>query len=402
VDSILNIWEAIVKETAAAQETDGQNRGFVKNLVINGIYHRETAFAAKIFAAEYKRTGERKYLEKATMALDALRSLLHDKPVGDGLEEPVLTPRGLDYRKGSIPATILLLESATEAADLISYGFDFRAKEIIEYLKKCYIGNGRFYHDTITGSRKVRSHVVNTTAMAYYFLERYSRQVKDGEFYTSEIKNIKSAIVRSMRSDGFVPYIEPHLFQKVVFSVSRFLPAAFIKVYNRLFLDMSIFFGDGLHHAITIYYYIKGLSLSGKVISNQEFKTIENGWLFIKRNLQEYQLGYIRFDFSWEPKPKGYRHCNFIDTTTYFYVLELLRYLKEYKIIPAQEEKRYLLGLSSHIESRLLRKDALSPCVNPYEGGEAIKSKIIPRPSETVFNKGALLASVIEVARMQD
>lgn len=397
MDSMLSIWEAIVKETAIAQEMEGKNRGFVKNFVIKGIYHRETAFAAKIFAVEYRRTGVKEYLEKALLALDALGNFLRDITVEAGIEEPVLTPRGLIYRKGSIPATILLIESASEAAKLISYNFNFDTEKIVEYLKKCYIGNGRFYHDVITDKGKKYSHVVNTTAMAYYFLEMSCQQVKDREFYESEIDRIKSAIAISMRSDGFVPYIEPHLFQKIFFAVSKFLPAVFIKIYNRLLLDLSIFFGDGLHHAITIYYSIKGLSLSKNALNDKELKVMKKGWVFIKRNLKEYKPGYIRFDFSWEPKPRTYRHCNFIDTATYFYIFDLLRYLKECKIISDQEMKKYYSGLSKHIESRLLRENGAGPCVDPYEGQETIKNKIIPRPSETVFNKGALLASAIEI-----
>ena len=50
-------------------------------------------------------------LRKAIMALDALQKIFDKKDIKDGIDEPNWTPRGVRYRKGSIPATILLSES---------------------------------------------------------------------------------------------------------------------------------------------------------------------------------------------------------------------------------------------------------------------------------------------------
>ena len=57
MDSLLHIWTKIVHETEKSQVLEGESRGLVHNFLINGFYHRETAFAAKLFAAEYRRTG---------------------------------------------------------------------------------------------------------------------------------------------------------------------------------------------------------------------------------------------------------------------------------------------------------------------------------------------------------
>jgi len=395
MDNILGIWEAIVQETIEAQEMQGENRGFVKNFLINGIYHRETSFTAKIFAAEYIRTNNQEFYDRTKLALNALCDLINSKSIKEGFDEPMITPRGVFHRKGSIPATILLIESATEAARIIGYDFNFDVDSVVEYLKHCYLGGGRFYHDVIEDKNKKYPHVVNVTAMSFYFLEMIKDKIRDKKFYELESNKIKNAIISSIRSDGFSPYIEPQRFQKVFFAVSNFLPNVFVKAYNKVLSDSSIFFGDAIHHTITFYYLIKGLSLQRTKINNKELQTIKKGWLFIKKNLREYKKEHILFDFSWEPKPTFYRHSNFIDTTTYFYIFDFIRYLGRYNIISDKEMIRYYSGMANHIISKLMRKNRVIPSIDPYEGPDSIKEKIMPRPSEAVFYKGALLSPIV-------
>lgn len=398
MDNLLKIWKAIVKETETSQESEGFYKGLVKNFLINGFYYRETAFAAKIFAAEFKRTKDEKFLQRAQWAIQSIQRLFNKKKIIDGLDDPVLTPRGLRYRRGSIPATILLLESILETIKIISYKFEFNKPDLVSYLKKCYIGKGRFYHDVIEDEKRKYHHIINTTAMAYFSLEFLSKdsEVKNQDFYKKEISKIRKAIISSVRSDGFFPYIEPHRFQRLFFLLSKFIPRKIIKLYDRILKDCSIFFGDAIHHTISIYYLLKSMKYTNKRPTDRELKVITKSWLFIRKNLKEYQNGYMLFDFSWEPKPDSYRHCNFIDTTTYFYILDLLRYLNHFSIISSEELLKYRNGIINHIAQKLLVNDV--PSINAYEGDEEIKEKIIPRPSETVFNKGALIAeTVIEI-----
>ena len=395
MDSLLEIWARIVRETEASQVLDGENRGLVYNIFIEGCYHRETAFAAKIFAAEHLRTGDEAFSSKAALALEALTDYIGAASLEKGLDEPMITPQGIKYRRGSIPATILLLESVVESAGLISYDFQFDFERMIKHLKTCYMGNGKFYHDAIPDKSKKHPYIVNTTAMIFFLFKMLHSRNSSLNISGFDIEEILKSIFSAMRRDGLFPYIGPQYIQKVVFYASPILPAIFLKAYNRLLLDNSIFFGDSLHHLVTLYYVLKGIHISGESIGLRESKKALKAWEFIKRQFRKDATNGISFDFSWEPKPSGYRHCNFIDTTTYFYIIDLLRYLSFLNLISAYEANKYRVGLSNHIRINLLHTGKNQPCINPYEGDEAVKEKIIPRPAETVFAKGALMADTI-------
>ncbi len=395
MSSCTNVWNAIVKETVAAQESEGEQRGMVRNFLLKGYYQRETAFAAKIFAAEYRRNGNPEYRQRAESALAAISTLLGARKIEEGIDEPVWTPRGIVQRRGSIPATILLLEAAMDAAGMLEQEFHFNVLPLVDYLQKCYLGKGRFYHDAITSAPGNYPHVINTTAMSYYFLESVRPRVADHRFISSELPVIRKTLLDSMRGDGFFPYNEPSFLQRTVYSFSRFIPATAIKLFNLVAGDASIFFGDGLHHLIAVYYYCKGRRQTDTALTARERKKIIAAWTFIRQHLKKNGEGIIRFDFSWEPKPRGYRHCNFIDTTTCFYILGLLEYLVHFQIIDTAEAKRLREGLLRHIETVLLRASGEVPCIAPYDGPLDIQEKIMPRPAESIFHKGAVMADII-------
>lgn len=395
MSALLNIWQAIVKESEQAQIQEGEKKGLVKNFLINDVYLRESAFAAKIFATEYKRTNNEKYLQKAILALDALQNIFDTKDIKDGIDEPNWTPRGVRYRKGSIPATILLLYAVEETCRLIDYEFRYNIKSVLEYLELCYLGNGKFYHDKVDKSNKSHQyHVVNTTTMSYFFLQLAKSKGIETEFYKKEIQNIEKAIARSQRSDGFWSYIEPSLLQKMFWKVHRFVPAIGIKVYNKVLGDKSILFGDGLHHAVTPYYFIAGFNKSNQELSFENKNFLLNGWSFIESHFVKQDNNVILFDFSWEPKPRTLRYCNFIDTSTYFYILDLMTYLLKCGLISKEKYSMYQNGLLNYIESNLLQKTI--PSISAYQGGEEFLHNIMPRPAESIFDKGFFLSNVID------
>lgn len=394
MNSLLNIWGKIISECEQGQVLDGKYKGLVRNFLINGFYYRESAFAAKIFAVEYLRTKKEIYLNRAEMALNCLQKILKENDITQGLDEPMWTPRGVKYRKGSIPSTIIFLYSIEEATKLINYDFKYESNKIIDYLSSCYLGRGRFYHDKIAKNNKShKMHVINTTAMAYYFLELSHSKGINSNFYESEIKIIENSILRSQRGDGFFSYIEPNNLQRIYWNFSKILPSIITKIYNKVLNDSSIFFGDAIHHVITLYYFLVAKRQASKRLSNYEVSVIKKGWQFIRSNLQEYQKGYIRFDFSWEPKPNSLRYCNFIDTSTYFYILDLLRLLEFFGLIEDDIRHYYTNGILNHIETKLLSDNR--PSILPYEGSEEIIQNIIPRPSESVFDKGFFLSNVM-------
>ena len=124
-------------------------------------------------------------------------------------------------------------------------------------------------------------------------------------------------------------------------------------------------------------------------------KSIQKGWKFIVSKLKKNRKGQIYFDFSWEPKPTNPRWCNFIDTSTYFYILDLLFYLCKLNIISNNEYEEYMEGFLKYIYENLIQDKV--PTIKPYQDGEDILHYIMPRPSESIFDKGFFLSNVIEV-----
>jgi hypothetical protein len=394
MDQVLGIWQQVVSEAVGEQIQEGPNRGLVRNFLVDGFYHRETAFAAKIFATEYLRTGSIRFLDRATMALGSLQKVLGDVNICEGLDEPNWTPRGLRYRKGSIPSTVLLLYAAQEAASLIGYDFKYDMNGVLDFLERCYLGHGRFYHDRLDlNSGGARYHVVNTTAMSYWFIQLAHAQGIRSALYTDEIAVIENAICRSQRSDGFWSYLEPNVLQRLYWKVAPYLPRRFTTVYNRVLGDASIWFGDALHHTVCMYYYLAGKRKACQSLRSREKRAIRKGWLFIRDKLTENTKGQISIDFSWEPKPTRLRYCNFVDTSTYFYILDLLPTLEYFEVIDAEEKEKCVNGIIMHIHYKLLTSDR--PCVKPYEGGEDVIQYIIPRPAESIFDKGFLFCDTV-------
>jgi len=391
MNELLNIWEKLVKETSEAQILEGPKRGFVKNFLIDDTYYRETAFAAKIFAVEYIRTNNKEFLNRSLMCLTALQDLILKIDISQGIDEPVWTPRGVRYRKGSIPATIILIYAIEDTSRLINTNFQYDIKGVLKYLEECYLGDGMFYHDKVEKGKKYHK-VINTTAMAYFFLEFAKYKGIVNSFFNFQIEKIKRAIINSQREDGFFPYINPILFQKIIFKFHRFLPRKLLKAYNILMGDNSIFFGDALHHLIVLYYYLLGVKYRDSKLSDKEKEMLLKGLKFIEKHLKKDKYG-IYFDFSWEPKPRNFRYCNFIDTSFYFYLLDFLRLMREFNLISTEKREAITNGILKYINNKLLQNKVPSIC--PYQGGEDFIHLIMPRPSESVFDKGFFLSNLI-------
>jgi hypothetical protein len=394
MDSLLAVWNAIVQETEREQVQEGPKAGLVRNFLIDDFYYRESAFAAKIFATEYLRTKKYIYKERAIASLKALQEIIAQLNISEGVNEPMWTPRGVRFRKGSIPATILLLCSIEETARLLHYDFEYDLEGVLDFLELCYLGSGRFYHDRIDKNQKAhRLHVTNTSAMAYFFLQMAKQRDIKSEFYQQEIDKIERAILYSQRSDGFWPYIEPNILQRVFYRFSNFYPDILNKVYDLILKDRSIYFGDALHHVIILYFYVKGRGINPATLTQWEKIKISKGWAFVKSKLKTRPGNQICFDFSWEPRPRSFRYCNFIDASTYFYILNLLPYLRKLDIITQKEKEKISTGIINYIADNLLAIG--TPAIRAYDGDDDALQYIIPRPSESVFDKGFYLADMV-------
>ena len=314
--------------------------------------------------------------------------------MNEGIDEPQVTFRGVNYRRGSIPATVLLVFAMKEAASLLNETNDLILNDLNDYLKSCQISEGRYYHDRVDKSKKKKSyyHVINTSSMALLFYTNILNLDNRNNFDDHSIKSLITNICKTQRSDGFWPYIEPNLLQKFFFPYTKLLHNRTKQILVR---DNSIYFGDAVHHCITLNYLLKSVDKLGNSDSKVYKQAIAKGWKFITNNLIHLDNHQIKFDFSWEPKPRHLRYCNFIDSSTYFYIIDILNELYKACLISEKEKNIYLNQICNYIYEKLTDSDL---GISPYDGPDVIYNKIIPRPAESIYDKGFLMAnSVLDI-----
>lgn len=389
MNSQKKIWNLIVEKVLQSQIQDGDNKGHFINPIINNIYYRETAFGAKILATEWHRTKNDVFRQKALLALNSVIKLLKFSSLINGIDEPQVTFRGINYRKGSIPATVLLVFAMKEAALLLNEPYDLILNDLNDYLNSCQISEGRYYHDKVDKSKKKKSyhHVINTSSMALLFYTNILNSNDRNNCDDSSIINLIKNICKTQRSDGFWPYIEPSSLQKFFFPYSKLLHN---QTKQKLVRDNSIYFGDAVHHCITLNYLLKSVDKLGNIDSKVYKQAIAKGWKFITNNLIHLDNNQIKFDFSWEPKPRHLRYCNFIDSSTYFYIIDILHELHKACLISEKEKNMYLNQICNYIYEKLVDSDL---GISPYDGPDLIYNKIIPRPAESIYDKGFLMAN---------
>lgn len=388
------IWDRIVNEVGLLQDEGSRkgHPGHLMNTVINTVYLRETAFAAKVFAAQHARTGDASWRQRSERALAALQ----EQKIYAGLGEPMWTPRGTRLRQGSIPATAILLDAFWGALEML--GQSPREEDwpaLLSFLRGCYLGHGQFAHDreTAASSRHVPA-VQNTAAMALLLMDRaHSRDVAD-PFLVQARQAVAEAMRRGQRSDGFWPYIFPGSLQGLLFRARPLRPLlAAGPLARRYGGDRSILFGDAVHHCLVLYCLCRAAAPGQPV---PEARPLQLGWSWIRAHIGDDGQEGLRFDFAWEPVPQAYRYANFRDTTAYFLIMAIARMMTKLGLLPPAEARRTTLGLLKHIESRLLAGEQEGPpCILAYEGAPEVIQYVFPRPTESVVWKGALLSDII-------
>ena len=387
------IWNRVVKELCLLQDRAAEEGypGHVMNPVIGTVYHRETAFGAKVFAAEYRRTGDSKWLQRAEAALAALQ----EQSIYGGLSEPVWKPRGVQFKKGSIPATALLLDAFWDATERLGKRVE---KEdwpgLVDFLKGCYLGHGLFAHDEVRADASRPAAVQNTAAMALLIMERASSKGVRHDFVETERKAVLDSLERGQRSDGFWPYVFPGALQSFVFRSRLLRPGLGTRVFRRRYPgDSSVLFGDAVHHCLVLYCLVKTGAVGE---TDQRSQAILSGWKWLVQHIVAVGRGGLRFDFEWEPVPTVPRYANFRDTTTYFLILSIACMLAKLGLLAKDEAGWMITGLLHHIGAKLLSEDeGKLVCVEPYDGPPEVVQNIFPRAAESVGWKGALLSDVI-------
>jgi hypothetical protein len=388
------IWDRIVGEVSLLQDEASRrgHAGHLMNPVINTVYFRETAFSAKVFGAQYRKSGDTSWLRRAEQALTALQ----EQKIYAGLSEPMWTPRGTRFRQGSIPATAILLDAFWAATEML--GKDLPKEDwpaLIAFLHECYLGHGRFAHDhEAARSSRHAAAVQNTAAMALLLMERaHSRGAAD-RFVAEERRAIVEALHNGQRSDGFWPYIHPGGLQSLLYRTRPLRPLlAAGPVARRYGGDRSILFGDAVHHCLVLYCLCR-VAAPGQPARTT--KPLLLGWGWIKNHMADTGQEGLRFNFEWEPVPHTYRYANFRDTTAYFLIMAIAQRMKKLGLLPVGEARQTTLGLLKYVASRLLASANESPpCIKAYEGAPDVLQYVFPRPTESVVWKGALLSDLI-------
>ncbi|MDH7500153.1 MAG: hypothetical protein QHH30_07185 [candidate division NC10 bacterium] len=393
---LAHIWTRIRDELAYLQDLASEEHpGEVINPIYGAVFSRDTAFAAQVFATEFRRTQEERWKERASAALGALNRI----DIYRGVDEPVWNRYGWHLKRGSLATTGMLLDAVWEAQRLL----DMERKTpgdwlaLSSYLASCRVAPGLFAHDAVQ-PRTSPPAVHNTTAIALYLVEYMALKMDDSSRSVfRERQQAYVALQRGQRPDGFWPYIFPGAAQQIYFR----LPST-----ARLFLrelpflgrmlhrdgDRSIFFGDIVHHCLVVYYLAKSLSLSGKIGPLRE--TLKRGWKWITAQMRETPEEGFRLDFASEPVPKGPRYCNFRETTSYFLILASLPLLSSLGVIN-QDDRAIAEEILIHIQNHLLEKEGTIPAIKPYEGPVEVLRYILPRVGESVAWKGGCLSSLV-------
>jgi len=74
-----------------------------------------------------------------------------------------------------------------------------------------------------------------------------------------------------------------------------------------------------------------------------------------------------------------------LDNGAYFYVLAIAQGLNQLGIVNKKQYIKITNGLIRHIARNLIKPN--SPSIEAYEGPSSIKDLILPRPSDSIFNK---------------
>ena len=109
-------------------------------------------------------------------------------------------------------------------------------------------------------------------------------------------------LVKNQRSDGLWPYCNINGLDKLIWRYQKYMGGKCTKIYDYLRQDRSIFFGDYLHHVVTLYYMVCALENRPKYLVELR-PAILKALDFIENNsIIRYDKAYL--NYQWEPNLK--------------------------------------------------------------------------------------------------
>lgn len=390
--SLLTVWSRVRDELALLQDrAPDEACGQVINPISGMVYAQNTACAALVFATEYVRTHENVWLIRSQRAVSALRG----QGIHAGVDEPKWYRLGWENNRGSLFTTGTLLDSYWKALAILDQDdVECGMLDLMRYVGKCKIGDGLYAHDLIQPGHLPHA-VQNTSAIALYLMEEVASRSKSLSPGTMRDRDASiQLLLKGQRKDGLWPYSYPGMRQQVVFHHKSLGFLRYIPFLRRSFFpggDISIYFGDAVHHCLVLYYLMQSINLRSPAFPWR--KWIMRGWMWVRHHLVSTEDDSVRFDFDWEPTPGGFRWGNFRDTSTYFLILAVLPLLERFGFV---EDCEYISeGILNHVAQKLLDNIQFKTSIRPYEGSDTIVKYILPRVGEASAWKGALLADFL-------
>ena len=152
-------------------------------------------------------------------------------------------------KSGSLPASIILIHALDRAIGISNVNRRIDINIVSSLVHNCQVGKGSYSHDAISTSKKKSPIVLNTSAMVSYFHSRIQ-----GSKGNKLLEDTFMFLVNNQRGDGLWTYCDINSFDKLIWRNQKYVGRKCTKAYNYIKQDKSIFFGDYLHHVVTLYY----------------------------------------------------------------------------------------------------------------------------------------------------
>ena len=379
-----NHWKLICQNVQSHRVATGCNKDLYLNPIIKDIYLRESAFACNVLKVNYLRTKNSKYKEDCELTVQAISNRLRIYGL-EGIREPVIGTRFCRMKNGSLPASIILIHALDQAIGISNVNKQINVEVVSSLVSNCQVGKGSYTHDAISSSNKAPI-VLNTSAMVCYFHSRVQGQNNENSLADGVM-----FLVKNQRSDGLWPYCNINGLDKLIWRYQKYMGGKCTKVYDYLRQDRSIFFGDYLHHVVTLYYMVCALENRPKYLVELR-PAILKALDFIENN-SIIRGGKAYLNYQWEPNLKSIRHCNFRDSSAYFYLAAALVKLEKIdrgltsKVPQVQSYINYVFGNLWN---------AADGNFYPYDSNDIdLLNKIMQRPAESIFDKAFLYSVAV-------
>jgi hypothetical protein len=389
----LAVWGRIVSELADLQDAAStESPGSVVNPICGGPYIVDTCCAAVVFAAEYQRTGDKRWQARANDAVTAARSGV----LFQGIHEPAWDVLGWHDVPESLAATGIAIDAYCDALNRLGRVLnEDQVEDLLALLLRCRTDEGGFTHNAPTPGREAPE-VQNATASALNLLGRLGRgKTTEGHPVYAGLDATLLRLGRGQSASGFWPYFHPRSRLRKALN----MPLKILLMPRRYSLYLhSGDVGDVTHHLMTLYFATGYLSSSGTTVGRS---MLASGWDWIRRHLVYGEDHSLAIDWALDPAPTSPQYSNSRDTNAYFLILGAIPGLASLGIVDQTESKVLEEALLAHVSLTLTSEPGRMPCVMPYEGPPEVVRNVLPMFEQSVAWKGRLAAGVI-LAREKD